>query len=183
MERVLLADLYVPRLFKHLETRCTKWWKLDWPMTAGQAPLAVAGATILPMLALLLLSISLRTDPHAAIRMMMERPLATIILNLGHIIITFALMTACGRFVVAMAGLTSPSRLAMASHAVAIAILPVISVSLTVGCVNARFISAAVLLWSILAGIGLIFGEMLVGYLIATLRKPYVEWLTLNIAG
>ena len=61
--------------------------------------------------------------------------------------------------------------------------MPVLSIELVLACINRRAASGRELLLSFVVGIGVLASQIVVGRVIATMRRPYAEWLILDIAG
>jgi hypothetical protein len=183
-ERMLMARLPIPRVLERMEAGGAKWWRLDWPMTLMQATLVVMGAAILPFLALIGLATALKLDHEAAVRDFFERPLIWVLFNLANIALVFTTSTVCSRFIIAIASMVRPlrSRAAM-GYAGAIILLPVISMLIMVGCLNRRAATSAEFVQSFGVGCFLLMAQILIARLVATMRRPYVKWLTLKLAA
>jgi hypothetical protein len=184
IERMLLARLPLPAAAERMEKYSGRWWKLDCPMTMTQASILVAGSTMLPFIALMGLVMGLHLDREEAQRLMVERPPTWVILNLGSIAVVLALSMICARWIIAVASSTKPWRSPAAiGPAASIIVLPAASIVLTVACLNRRVATVGELFWSLGMGLLLMLSQAIIGRLVATLRQPYAEWLTLDIAG
>jgi hypothetical protein len=166
---------------ERLEARGGRWWGLDWPMTMSQSAVVVFGATALPWVGLIGLAIGLDLGGEKAVRQIAGRPLAATVMNVGNVVVLLALMMICARWVVAVASGKS-LRSAAAGYAVAIVVAPAISLSLTIGCIQGRAATAAEIAWSLSLGLMWMIVQALLGRLVARMRRPYAEWLTLDVA-
>jgi hypothetical protein len=183
-ERMLMAKLPIPRVLEQMEKGGGRWWRLDWPMTPMQAAIVVVGAGIVPFVALIGLATSLKLDREAAVRNFFERPLIWVLFNLANIALVFATITICSRFMIATASMVKPlrSRAAM-GYAGAILLLPVISMLVMVGCLSRRAATSTEFLDSFGVGFFLLMAQALTARLVVTMRRPYAEWLTLEVAA
>lgn len=184
-ERMLMAKLPIPRVLERMETGGGRWWRLDWPMTPMQAALFVAGAAIFPFLTLIGLATVLNIDRQAAVRDLVEhRLIAVLCLNVANIVLVFTAATICMRFMIAIASLAKPLRSrATMGYAGAIILLPVVAMLVLLGCLNRRAATSNELLISMGVGLFLLMAQTLIARLVATMRRPYAEWLILEVAG
>jgi hypothetical protein len=181
-ERVLAARLPLPRALARLEARGGRWWGLDWTMTLPQASVVVAGAVVLPWAALVGLAIELHLGGVAAVNAMMDRPGETALMNVWNIALLAALTMLCARWVIAVANGRWMTRTA-ARYATAITVAPLLSMLFMIHCVHARGPTAAEVAWSLGAGVAMTGVQALAARLVARMRRPYVQWLALDVAG
>jgi len=183
IERALMARLPIPGALERWEIRSASWRK-DCPLTPMQSTVLLAGAAMLPFVDMLSLALRINLDRPAAQQMMFERPRAWVMMNLGSLVLTFGSFAICARFIVAVASLKNALRsLRVRAYAAGIISLPALSILLLLACVNRRPASGRELLLSFILGAVLLASQILVGRLIGFLRRPYAEWLMLDVAG
>jgi hypothetical protein len=183
IERTLMARLPIPRALERWELRSVSWRK-DCPLTPMQATVLMAGTTMLPFAGVVSLALRINLDRPAAQRLMFERPHTWFMMNLASFILAFGSFAICERFIVAVASLKNALRsLRVRAYAAGIVSLPALSIVLLLACVNRRPASGRELVLSFIFGGVLLASQILVGRLIRILRRPYAEWLMLDIAG
>lgn len=182
IEQMLLGRVPLPQAVERLEKRSGWWWKLNYPMTMTQASVMVAGATMLPFLGLMGLVLGLNLNREEAVRLMVARPPAWAILNLGSIAVVVGLTMVCARWIVAVA--SGSGRLwtgPVAGYVLGIVILPAAAMGLMVGCLNGRVVTAGEVLWSLGVGAMVVVLQWGIGRIVRAMRRPYAEWLMLEV--
>ena len=182
-ERTLMGRLPVPSAVERWEVRSMRWRK-DCPLTLMQSSVLIAGTMIFPFLGCLSAALGSHFNRLAVQRLMFDHPITWAVLNLGYLLLTFASFAVSGRLIVAVASGSLPFRSPRnVGFAAGIVGLPALSILLLLACANGRPPGGQELLRCLLIGLAVLVSQILVGRLIATMRRPYAEWLTLDVAG
>ena len=153
-------------------------------MTMLHATFHVAAAAMLPFIALTRLTRLLSPDTQAPLRLLAKRPLIWAGWSIAMIVLAIGLIVISARLIIAIASSSRVFR-TKAGIGPTIAILgatPVATV-LMLACVHGRMATFRELLVSVVASIGLWLSLVIFGLLVAAMRRPYAEWLTLEVAG
>ena len=177
IERMLMARLPLPGSVERWEARSVPWPR-DFPITMLQSVILSIGSTALLFAACLSPAMGLHFDRTAAQRTMVNHPRDWMLLNIAAMIITFGGFAASVRFTAAVAG----SGRRMLRNAIIVVFGPPVTMMLILAAVNQRAATPAELFRGVIVGFIVLGLQTLMGQLIGTLRRPYAQWLTLDIA-
>jgi len=164
-----------------LEASSGRWWKLDCPMTMTQAAVMMAAAAWLPLLGLIGLAFWLNLNREEAVRQMVQRSPAWVVLNLGSVVVMVGLTMVCARWIVAVARGVELRSGAVMGYVVGIVVLPALAVVLMAGCLNGRVATAGEVVWGLAVGAMVVVLQWGIGRVIGAMRRPYAEWLVLEV--
>jgi hypothetical protein len=172
--------------FERWEMRLARrLWALSAPMTLWHSFIMFFAAAVVPYFALLVMAWTV--PPQVYLRNLVERPTAAVIVNLIITTLTLSLFVICGRLTVLVSENAAPLSPPLARRALRyIATIFAIPFSLMYLCVSViaqRALTPAHLGRATVVSVSLALSMYLVGRLLSTLRRPYDEWLTLDIAG
>jgi len=182
VERILTARMRMPGALERWEARAgAKVWGWDRPMTFGHTLILAAGAMALPYMAWMM--IVLTVPPAVYLREManqaQEHSAVVIASNLLMTAAAITLIGVAGRFVVAVA---AGCWRRVAGLATAIYAILMIVLILCVGGVARQHLTGMAVARAIVISVGLLLALGVVGRIVGVMRRPYDEWLGLEIA-
>jgi hypothetical protein len=192
IQRILLAKLEKPKPWgrqgavERWEFRAARrLWALDAPMTLWHSSILLMGATVLPYAALL--SVVWMVPPSVYLRNQLERPAAAAIVNLINTIVSVSLFIISARLMVLVSSAPPPLSPPHARRAIryvsTIVASPLLLTYMCVAVIAGRAVTPALASQAIIVGAVLAFSMFLIGRLLGALRRPYDEWLRLDVAS
>jgi hypothetical protein len=178
IERTLMARVPGVSAIDRLEKYSAPAWGLDRHATLLHSAIIVLGGISLGYFSLLLAVLVL--SPKQLIQAAVERPAAAVLMNLFNIAAIFALSLSVTQFMFAVTRSQRPrwQRLRM----ILILVTPACVMAVAVATAERRIATLHEIARSALIGATLLLWVFATAKLVAYLRRPYDEWLTLDIA-
>jgi hypothetical protein len=179
-ERVLMAKVPTPRGYDRWEKRAAaRIWGWDRPMTFGHILILAASATALPYIAYLWVALTFAPSAYMnALANRFQQPVAALVVQLLLTALAITLIGVAARFLVAVAA--GRKRSVLLAYAVAIESLLMEALVLCSWLARGKLTGYAITR-ALVISVGLVIVLAGMGKLVGMLRKPYDEWLSLEL--